>query len=85
MGQVNQAIGIAGIEPISDYQGKKDNFGKTLRITAIAIADEISSATELVMEKTKNCPIAIVRNYQYIPSGGTAKKLIRPRKEDLFR
>ena len=54
MGQTNCAIGISGLNPILDYAGTLDSFKRVLRITAIAIADELSSAAELVMCKTKN-------------------------------
>ena len=54
MGQTNCAIGISGLNPILDYAGTLDSFKRILRITAIAVADELSSATELVMGKTKN-------------------------------
>ena len=65
MGQTNCAIGISGLNPILDYAGTLDSFKRILRITAIAVADELSSATELVMGKTKKCPAAIVRNYSF--------------------
>ena len=48
-----------------DYEGTKDTFGKILRVTAIAIADELCSAAELEMGKTLNCPVVIVRNYKF--------------------
>jgi len=85
MGQTDCAIGIAGIESIHDYEGTKDSFGKTLRVTAIAIADEICSAAELVMGKTLNCPVVIVRNYNYKKSSAKINSIIRPENEDLFR
>jgi coenzyme F420-0:L-glutamate ligase/coenzyme F420-1:gamma-L-glutamate ligase len=85
MGQTNCAIGVAGINPILDYAGTKDSFGKTLRITAIAVADEICSAAELVMGKTLNCPAIIVRNYKFKNKQDTINTLIRPKNEDLFR
>jgi len=85
MGQTDSAIGISGMEPILDYEGTKDSFGKILRVTAIAIADEICSAAELVMGKTLNCPVVIVRNYKYNESSSNIKSIIRPENEDLFR
>ena len=51
MGQTNCAIGISGLNPIIDYSGTLDSFKKILRVTAIAIADELSSTAELVMKK----------------------------------
>ncbi len=85
MGQTDVAIGIAGMDTIIDYEGTKDNFGKILRVTAIAISDELCSAAELVMGKTKNCPVAIIRNYKYEHIDSTIKSIIRPQNEDLFR
>ena len=85
VGQTNCAIGISGIFSITDYVGTKDTFGKTLHVTAIATIDEICSAAELVMGKSLNTPIAIVRNYKFIASSSTVIDLIRPKAEDLFR
>ena len=85
MGQTNCAIGIAGLSPITDYEGTQDTFGKTLRVTAIAIADEISAASELVMGKTLKTPVAIVRGYLFQKGEHGTDELIRPEPEDLFR
>lgn len=85
MGQTDCAIGIAGINSIIDYEGKKDTFGKTLRVTAIAIADELCSAAELVMGKTLRCPAAIIRNYKFESSEDNLSSLLRPDSEDLFK
>ena len=85
MGQTNCAIGIAGLSPIIDYEGTKDTFGKTLRVTAIAIADELSSASELIMGKTLKIPVAIIRGYSFQKGEHGTSELIRPESEDLFR
>jgi len=85
LGQTDVAIGIAGLEPILDYNGKPDTFGKIMRVTAIAVADEICSASELVMGKVEKCPIAIVRNYSYNFSNAKIQKLLRSEHDDLFR
>jgi len=85
MGQVNCAIGVAGLESLLDYQGKKDTFGKILRVTSLAISDEICSASELVMGKTNYLPVAIIRNYKFKQSVGSSNELIRDEQEDLFR
>ncbi|HXV38177.1 MAG TPA: coenzyme F420-0:L-glutamate ligase [Nitrosopumilaceae archaeon] len=84
-GQTNSAIGISGISSITDYVGTKDTFGKILHVTAIAIADEICSAAELVMGKSLQTPIAIVRNYKISNSEGSVNDLLRKRSTDLFR
>jgi coenzyme F420-0:L-glutamate ligase / coenzyme F420-1:gamma-L-glutamate ligase len=85
LGQTNCAIGISGMAPILDYAGTKDTFAKTLRVTAIAIADELCSAAELVMKKTTNCPVAIIRGYDFKNEKSSIRDLIRPEHEDLFR
>lgn len=83
-GQVNVAIGVAGMAPIRDYVGTPDTSGIPLRATQIAVADEIASAAELVMGKTDRVPVAVVRGVN-ADGDGTAKMLVRPPGEDLFR
>lgn len=85
MGQTNCAIGISGLNPILDYEGTKDIFGKVLRVTEIAVADELSSAAELVMGKILKCPAAIIRDYTFNPEERLISDLLRPENEDLFR
>ncbi|MDE1866633.1 MAG: coenzyme F420-0:L-glutamate ligase [Thaumarchaeota archaeon] len=84
-GQTNVAIGVSGITAILDYAGLKDAFGRILRVTAIAIVDEMCSATELVMGKSLHVPISIVRNYGFTNTKNAINDLIRSRSEDLFR
>ena len=85
MGQTNHAIGVSGLNPILDYEGTLDSFNKILRVTAIAIADEMTSASELVMGKSLKCPFAIIRDYSFDVEEHTVDELIRPEHEDLFR
>lgn len=84
-GQVNFAIGISGMRPFKDYRGTEDMFGYTLRVTSIAVVDELASAGELVMNKTDRVPIAIVKGYHYPHGEGTAGEILRPIVSDLFR
>ena len=87
-GQTNHAIGVSGLAPVLDYAGSVDSFQRTLRITAIAIADELSSAAELVMGKSLRCPAAIVRDHSFTlkdDGSGTVDELIREEGMDLFR
>src|SRR3989441_11229173 len=85
MGQVNFAIGISGMKPIHDYRGTKDMYRRTLRVTEIAVADELASAAELVMNKADRVPVAIIRGYKAPKGQGRIKELIRPEEFDLFR
>src|SRR5207245_10721930 len=84
-GQVNFAIGISGMKPINDYRGTKDMYRRTLQITEIAVADELASAAELVMNKTDKVPVAIIRGYKAPRGRGRVKDLLRPEEFDLFR
>jgi coenzyme F420-0:L-glutamate ligase / coenzyme F420-1:gamma-L-glutamate ligase len=85
-GQTNVAIGVAGINPIKSYIGTYDMYGRKLKVTEIAVADEIASAAELVMGKAERTPVAIVRGYNFEKSSNTSiKSLLRAKERDLFR
>jgi coenzyme F420-0:L-glutamate ligase/coenzyme F420-1:gamma-L-glutamate ligase len=84
-GQVNFAVGVWGISPLRDYAGTVDSQGKVLRVTRIAIADELASAAELVEAKSDGVPVAIVRGYGHDDSGKGIAEMLRDRATDLFR
>lgn len=86
MGEINVAIGVAGISPIRDRRGEKDLFGYILRIKQTAIADELSSAAELVIgQANEGIPAAIIRGYSYARTeNAKATELNRPKEKDLF-
>ena len=87
MGEINVAVGVAGIKPIRDRRGEKDLFGYVLRIKQTAIADELSSAAELVIgQANEGIPAAIIRGYNYQTAENvSATELTRPKEKDLFR
>jgi coenzyme F420-0:L-glutamate ligase/coenzyme F420-1:gamma-L-glutamate ligase len=87
MGEINVAIGIAGIKPIRDRRGEKDLFGYVLKIKQTCIADELASAAELVMgQASEGIPAAIIRGYNYCTSeNSSARQLTRPKEKDMFR
>jgi coenzyme F420-0:L-glutamate ligase/coenzyme F420-1:gamma-L-glutamate ligase len=85
-GQANVAIGIAGLLPIKSYIGSQDMYGRKLRVSEIAVADELASTAELVMGKAEGVPVAIIRGYKFDRAAkSSAKSLQRPRERDLFR
>lgn len=84
-GIVNFAIGVAGMQPLTDYRGQTDPFGNDLRVTVIAVADELACASELVMGKVENVPVAVIRGYPYDHADGTGHDLIMDPAKDLFR
>ena len=83
-GQIDVAIGSAGIAVSHPYDGGVDAYGNPLVVTDIAIADEISAAADLVKGKLGGVPVAVVRGLPAVDDGSTAADLIRPIEEDLF-
>jgi len=84
-GHMNVAIGIAGLPALKRYVGQFDPEGYELRVTEIAIADEVAAAAELVMGKLDRCPVAIVRGFGVDGNAETARDYVRPADKDLFR
>ncbi|MDQ2629599.1 MAG: coenzyme F420-0:L-glutamate ligase [Actinomycetota bacterium] len=88
LGQAEVAIGCAGLMPLDDWRGRTDAAGRELKATAIAIADEVAAAADLVRTKDSGIPAAVVRGlgrYVTAEDGPGAAALRRPPTEDLFR
>jgi len=85
-GEINIAIGVAGIKPIRDRRKERDLFGYTLKIKQTAVADELCSAAELVIgQADEGIPAAIIRGYPYERSeNASARELIWPKEKALF-
>ena len=83
-GTTDVAIGAAGLTTLLDLRGQRDATGYELEATAIAVADEIAGAAELVKGKTRGVPAAIVRGLS-VGGEGTAQDLVMPVERDLFR
>jgi coenzyme F420-0:L-glutamate ligase/coenzyme F420-1:gamma-L-glutamate ligase len=84
-GIVNFAVGCAGMMPLIDYTGQIDPAGYELRVTAMAVVDELAAAAELVHGKLARVPVAIIRGAEYTPGEGTVRQIIRDAELDLFR
>jgi coenzyme F420-0:L-glutamate ligase/coenzyme F420-1:gamma-L-glutamate ligase len=87
-GQVNFAIGIAGLSPFFDYRGTKDLFGYTIRVKFAAVADEVAGAAELLMGQGREAlPVAIIRGLRRITlsEDASSKDLVISQNEDLFQ
>ena len=86
IGVVGSSIGIAGLPSLVDMRGKPDLFGEELRITQIAVADELAGAASLVMgQANEGLPVIHVRGFPYPLSKGKFQDLIRPLELDMFR
>ncbi|MGC8998136.1 MAG: coenzyme F420-0:L-glutamate ligase [Candidatus Bathyarchaeia archaeon] len=88
-GQVNFAIGLAGIKPFKDYRGKRDLYGYILKVKNVAVVDEIAAAAELLMGQAEEAtPVVIFKGLRDIVEfceKSSAKELKIGKDEDLFR
>ena len=86
VGIVNVAIGVAVMDPFTDYRGQDDPHGYPLEASIMASADALCSAADLVMGKTSGVPAALVRGFDWQPAEQpSAQQLIRPLDQDFFR
>lgn len=86
LGTVGTCIGCAGLPALMDLRGRSDREGRTLMVTEIGLADEVSAAASLLIgQAAEGTPVAIVRGVPYARAEGRARDLQRPRDKDLFR
>ena len=83
-GQIDAAVGAAGLAVLHGYSGAVDRHGNELVVTEVAIADEVAAAADLVKGKLTAVPVAVVRGLSIADDGSTARQLLRPGDEDLF-
>jgi coenzyme F420-0:L-glutamate ligase/coenzyme F420-1:gamma-L-glutamate ligase len=87
-GQVEVALGCAGLQPLDDWRGRRDAVGRELKATWIAVADQVAATADLARTKDSRQPVVIVRGADRLVTGDVgpgAAALIRPEEEDLFR
>lgn len=87
-GQIEQAIGVAGLNPLVDYRGDHDLFGYKLKFKTVAVVDELASAAELVMGQGREMiPAAVIRGLKRIKyqDNVASTALTVTKREDLFR
>jgi coenzyme F420-0:L-glutamate ligase/coenzyme F420-1:gamma-L-glutamate ligase len=85
-GQVDVAIGVAGIGPLRSYIGEHDPHGHEFRVQELCVADELASAAELVKGNTSRVPVAVVRGFDWVPDdSATMAPVLRDSSKDLFR
>jgi coenzyme F420-0:L-glutamate ligase / coenzyme F420-1:gamma-L-glutamate ligase len=87
-GEVDVAVGAAGLLPIDDWVGRRDAAGRELRVTTIAVADAVAAAADLVRAKDSSEPAVLVRGLERFVTrddGPGAAALRRPAEDDLFR
>jgi coenzyme F420-0:L-glutamate ligase/coenzyme F420-1:gamma-L-glutamate ligase len=87
VGQLDVAIGCAGLAPLDDRRGSADSLGRELSATIDAIADAVASAAALVRSKAGHEAVVVVRGLERQVTGedgAGAAAILRPRDEDLF-
>jgi coenzyme F420-0:L-glutamate ligase/coenzyme F420-1:gamma-L-glutamate ligase len=87
-GQLDVAIGCAGIDPLLDARGHLDRDGRELSATIQAVADELAAAADLARTKDGGEPVVLVRGRGELVSeddGPGAAASLRERSQDLFR
>ena len=85
-GVTGVAIGVAGVPPLVDLRGQPDREGRPLRVTQIAVADELAAAASLLMgQSDEGYPAVLARGVPYALRDGAIADIVRPRTEDLFR
>ena len=85
LGQVNVAVGLAGVPATKKEQGNLDAWGKELFVTEPAFADEISAASGLVIKKASKTPIVLFRGLEWNHHDSHGSDLLRKQEEDMFR
>jgi coenzyme F420-0:L-glutamate ligase/coenzyme F420-1:gamma-L-glutamate ligase len=83
-GQIDAAVGAAGLAVLHGYSGAVDEHGNELVVTEIAVADEVAAAADLVKGKLTAMPVAVVRGLSVADDGTTARQLLRSGEDDLF-
>lgn len=87
-GQLDVAIGLAGMAPLDDWRGRTDTRGMQLRATWLAVADATAASAELARAKDSREPVVIIDGLQrYVTNedGPGAAALLRALEEDMFR
>ena len=85
LGQTDVAVGLAGMGAVDDWRGRTDGDGRPLEVTEVAVADEVAAAADLVKGKAARVPAALLRGVPRPKGDGTARDLVRPSADDLFR
>ncbi len=88
LGQVDFAIGCAGLAALDDRRGCADRYGRTLKATCTAIADQVAAAADLARAKDSGHPFILIRGlgkYVTDEDGPGTRAILRPESEDLFR
>jgi coenzyme F420-0:L-glutamate ligase/coenzyme F420-1:gamma-L-glutamate ligase len=86
LGVVGVALGAAGIPVLRNMVGVPDLLGRKMRVTEVAVADEIAAAASLLMgQGGEGQPAIHMRGFNWADTPAPASALLRPKNQDLFR
>jgi coenzyme F420-0:L-glutamate ligase/coenzyme F420-1:gamma-L-glutamate ligase len=86
LGAIGVAIGVAGMSPLLDLRGRRDLYGKELKVTITSSADALAAAAVSIMgEADEGTPVIIIKGATYERGNGNARELVMPPERDLFR
>lgn len=85
MGIMNVAIGLAGVPAMLNLIGETDAYGRVMKATLPAMADEIAAASGLLMVKEAKQPVILFRGLAWTEEDSSAQMILRPQQEDLFK
>ena len=87
-GQLDVAIGLAGMQPLDDWRGRNDARGLELQATWLAVADAAAATADLARAKDSREPVVVIdglERFVTADDGPGAAALLRALGEDLFR
>lgn len=86
IGTTGLAIGVAGLPAVVDLRGDKDLFGRELRVSEEAVADELAAAASLLQgQGAEGKPVVLVRGFSSSAEPQPATAALRPANMDMFR
>ncbi len=86
LGTIGGTIGCAGIKVLDDLRGTADLYGRELKVTIINRVDSLAATACLLMgESVQKTPAVLIQGLPFEDSVQTARDLVRPLAEDLFR
>jgi coenzyme F420-0:L-glutamate ligase/coenzyme F420-1:gamma-L-glutamate ligase len=87
IGTVGLALAVAGFNPIREWRGRKDLYGRTILITRHAVADDLASAAHLLMgEAAEKTPAVLVKDapLDFDDDIHVSEEMMMPFKECIF-
>jgi coenzyme F420-0:L-glutamate ligase/coenzyme F420-1:gamma-L-glutamate ligase len=90
VGAIGTAIGCSGINPLWIRKGEKDLYGRELKSSEIATADELAAAASLIQgQADEGLPVVIVRGFTGFNllrnKDSNINPLLLPKQYDVFR